>query len=159
MAPSAVQTSDHVAARAKVGELPAAENLFGDRGNDADWFRIASERNGILPCIPLQSSRKMLIPHDKTIHKRRRKMENAFARLKDWLKLATGYDRCPLIYLSAWVLAAIVIFRLCVLTQVEYLKEASWTHRTGKDVRDQPDHRLKNNPPLHAISVSRSRIA
>ncbi|RYH06458.1 IS5/IS1182 family transposase, partial [Tropicimonas sp. IMCC6043] len=37
---------------------------------------------------------------------------NAFARLKDWRRIATRYDRCGDLFLSAICIAAIVIFWL-----------------------------------------------
>ena len=40
----------------------------------------------------------------------RHKIENMFARLKDWRRVATRYDRCPILFLSACALAAIVIY-------------------------------------------------
>lgn len=33
-----------------------------------------------------------------------------FARLKDWRRIATRYDRCPILFLSARALAATVIY-------------------------------------------------
>ncbi len=35
-----------------------------------------------------------------------------FGRLKDWRRVATRYDRCPKVFLSSIVLAAIVIYWL-----------------------------------------------
>lgn len=35
-----------------------------------------------------------------------------FGRLKDWHRIATRYDRCPKVFLSAIVLATTVIFWL-----------------------------------------------
>jgi hypothetical protein len=39
-------------------------------------------------------------------------IENAFARLKDWRRIATRYDRCVRVFLSACALAAVVLFWL-----------------------------------------------
>ena len=39
-----------------------------------------------------------------------------FGRLKDWRRVATRYDRCPKVFLSAIALAAIVLFWLLVLS-------------------------------------------
>ncbi len=33
-------------------------------------------------------------------------------RLKDWRRVATRYDKCPKVFLSAIALAATVLFRL-----------------------------------------------
>ncbi len=35
-----------------------------------------------------------------------------FGRLKDWRRIATGYDRCAKVFRSAVALAATIIFRL-----------------------------------------------
>ena len=42
-------------------------------------------------------------------YRQRHKIENSFARLKDWRRVATRYDRCPKVFLSACALAAVVI--------------------------------------------------
>lgn len=106
------QTSDYVGARALVDDLPDADVLLADRGYDADWFRKALKDKGIAPCIPSRKMRKLPIAHDPELYKRRHKIENSFARLKDWRRVATRYDRCPKVFLSACALAAIVMFWL-----------------------------------------------
>ena len=105
------QTSDHNGARTPVGTLPAAQLLLADRGYDADWFRKALKDKGISPCIPSRKGRKVPISHE-ALYKRRHKIENSFARLKDWRRVATRYDRGPKVFLSARALAAIVMFWL-----------------------------------------------
>lgn len=42
----------------------------------------------------------------------RQRIENMFARLKDWHRIATRYDRCADLFLSACALAATVMFWL-----------------------------------------------
>ena len=46
----------------------------------------------------------------------RHKVENLFAKLKDWRRIATRYDRRAHIFLSAVLLGATLIFWLRVLT-------------------------------------------
>jgi len=106
------QTSDYIGARALVDDLPGAKVLLADRGYDADWFRNALKDKGITPCIPTRKMRKVPIPHDAELYKSRHKIENSFARLKDWRRVATRYDRSPKVFLSACALAAIVMFWL-----------------------------------------------
>ena len=106
------QASDYAGARALVGDLPDANVLLADRGYDADWFRKALKDQGISPCIPSRKLRRVPIPYDTELYKRRHKIENSFARLKDWRRVATRYDRCPKVFLSACALAAIVLFWL-----------------------------------------------
>lgn len=109
---SAGQTSDYIGARALLSSLPKARVLLADRGYDADWFRNALIENDIQPCIPSRKGRKITITHDADLYRKRHKIENMFARLKDWRRIATRYDRCADLFLSACALAAIVMFWL-----------------------------------------------
>ena len=92
--------------------LPHAEWLLADRDYDADWFREALVDMDITPCIPGRKSRDKAIKYDKRRYKRRNRIEIMFGRLKDWRRVATRYDRCPKVFLSAIALAATVIFWL-----------------------------------------------
>jgi transposase len=109
---SAGQTSDYIGARALLSSIPKAGSLLADRGYDADWFRSALIEMGISPCIPSRAGRKDPIQHDTDLYRQRHKIENMFARLKDWRRIATRYDRCPILFLSACALAATVIYWL-----------------------------------------------
>lgn len=104
--------SDYKGAQHIVQSLPRAGYMLGDRGYDADWFREALRDKGIEPCIPPKKNRKTHIPYDKTLYKKRHKVENMFGRLKDWRRIATRYDRCAHAFFSAILIAAIVIFYL-----------------------------------------------
>ena len=68
----------------------------------------ALKDKGIKLCIPGRKSRGKTIKHDK----RRNRIEIMFGRLKDWRRIATRYDRCPKVFLSAVALAATVMFWL-----------------------------------------------
>lgn len=107
---SAGQTSDYIGARALLSSLPDVRTLLADRGYDANWFRKALIERGIQPCLPPRKCRKVAIPHDAVLYRQRHRIENTFARLKDWRRIATRYDRCADLFLSACALAAIVMF-------------------------------------------------
>jgi len=62
-------------------------------------------------------------PHDEARYRKRHKIENSFARLKDWRRVATRYNRRPKVFLSACALAAAVMFWLSILTFL-YLRSA-----------------------------------
>tara|TARA_B000000460_G_scaffold218461_1_gene168946 strand:- start:164 stop:553 length:390 start_codon:yes stop_codon:yes gene_type:complete len=109
---TAGQVSDYTGAAALLGSLPKADWLLADRGYDADWFREALKDKGIKPCIPGRKSRGKPIKHNKRRYKRRNRIEIMFGRLKDWRRVATRYDRCPKVFLSAVALAATVMFWL-----------------------------------------------
>ena len=106
------QASDYKGAALLLGALPKAKSFLGDRGYDADWLRAALINKGIEPCIPPKKNRKNPMPYDKTLYKQRHKIENMFAKLKDWRRIATRYDRCAHTYFSAITIAATVIFYL-----------------------------------------------
>lgn len=109
---TAGQTSDFKGAAVLIEQMPKTRALIGDRGYDADWLREALKDRGIEPCIPSKKNRKLPIPHDKVRYRRRHKIENMFAHLKDWRRIHTRYDRSAITFLAAIAIAATVIFWL-----------------------------------------------
>jgi transposase len=106
------QMSDHKGARLVLDALPPAKILIGDRGYDSNWFRKALIDKGIEPCIPSTRSRNHALAYDKAIYRQRHRIENMFAKLKDWRRIATRYDRCAHTFFSAICIAATVAFYL-----------------------------------------------
>ncbi len=106
------EMSDYKGAALLLSSFPRAKELLADRGYDADWFRAALKAKGITPCIPGKKNRKIPIEYDKELYKKRHKVENMFAKLKDWRRIATRYDRCAHTFFSAICIAATVIFYL-----------------------------------------------
>jgi putative transposase len=106
------QMSDHKGAALLFSRLPKARELLGDKGYDSDWFRNALIARGITPCIPPTANRKVQHAYDKQLYRQRHKIENLFARLKDWRRIATRYDRCAHTFMSAITIAATVCFWL-----------------------------------------------
>jgi len=106
------QMSDHRGASLVFDALPPAKTLIADRGYDSTPFRQALAAKGIEPCIPSSRSRKISYPYDKALYRQRHKVENLFAKLKDWRRIATRYDRCAHTFFSAICIAAAVIFWL-----------------------------------------------
>jgi transposase len=109
---TAGQVSDHKGARALLHRLPKAAALLGDRGYDSNWFRQALVEQGTMPCIPPTKNRKQGLDYDKILYRQRHKIENMFAKLKDWRRIATRYDRCAHTFFSAICIAAAVAFYL-----------------------------------------------
>ena len=104
------QMSDHKGAFLLLSSLPKANDLLGDKGYDSDWFRAALTARGITPCIPPRKNRKVQYHYDTALYRQRHKIENVFARIKDWRRVATRYDRCAHTFMSAISIAATVIF-------------------------------------------------
>ena len=109
---SSGQASDYIGARALLNSLPKVAWLLGDQGYDAGWFREALKDKGIRACIPGRKQRRKTVKYDKRRYKRRNRIEIMFGRLNDWRRVATRYDRCPIVFLSAIALAATVIYWL-----------------------------------------------
>jgi transposase len=86
-------------------------NATGSRETEqADRFRYALLQLKISSCIPSCAGRNIPIPHDADLYRLRHRIENMSARLRDWRRIATRYDRCPILFLSACALAATVIY-------------------------------------------------
>lgn len=107
------QVSDHKGATLMLPALPKAVSLTGDKGYDSDAFRNALTEKGIKPCIPPRRNRKTQHAYDEKLYKKRHKIENSFAWLKDWRRIAMRYDRCARTFFSAICIAAAFIFYLC----------------------------------------------
>ena len=104
--------SDHKGAAMIFPVLPQANTLIGDKGYDSDAFRQALIERDITPCIPPRAKRRVPATYCKALYKQRHKIENMFARLKDWRRVSTRYDRCAHTFFSAICIAATVIFWL-----------------------------------------------
>ncbi len=105
--------SDHVGAQITLEALPrSAESLMADKGYDSNRYRSALSDRGIEPCIPPTRSRRVRLAYDTILYRQRHKIENMFAKLKDWRRVATRYDRCAHTFFSAICIAASCIFYL-----------------------------------------------
>jgi transposase len=87
------QASDHRGAALMLPKLPPPKGSIADRGYDSTRSRAKLTRRGIAACIPSTRLRKHPIPHDTAPYRQRHRIETMFARLKDWRRIATRYDR------------------------------------------------------------------
>lgn len=69
-------------------KLPDALALIAGKGYDSDAFREAPIGRGITPCIPPRAKRRAAATYCKTVCKQRRRIENMFAKLKAWRRIA-----------------------------------------------------------------------
>ncbi|MBP1804508.1 transposase [Rubellimicrobium aerolatum] len=93
--------SDARGALAVVARLPLAKRLLGDKGHDADWLRDDLKARGVRACRPARNGRTRPATHNRRLHEKRCRIENAFARLKDWRAIAM---RCGMARAIAYVL-------------------------------------------------------
>ena len=84
--------------------------LLADAAYDSDAFRALLIERGTLPVIKQNPTRKRLHPFDKSAYKARNVIERAFARLKDWRRVATRYDKLARNFRSTIELVSIVIW-------------------------------------------------
>jgi transposase len=104
------QANDHKTAAAVIEDLPAAKALLADRAYSSAAFRQALVERGITPCIPPHAKHRVQHSYDPVLYRQRHRIENMFARLKDWRRVHTRYDRCAHTFLSAIAFAAAFIF-------------------------------------------------
>ncbi len=104
------QVNNHKTAAAVIQDLPSANYLLADRAFSSAAFRQALIGRGITPCIPPHASHRIKDSYDPVLYRQRHKIENLFARLKDWRRIHTRYDRCAHTFLSAIAFAATFIF-------------------------------------------------
>ena len=64
------------------------------------------------PCFPAMRGRKIAFINDADLYHKLQKIENMFARLKDWRSISDRYDRCADLFLTACALDATVMFWL-----------------------------------------------
>jgi transposase len=93
-----------------LASLPTTNAPLTDKGYDAESLHDALADMKIGAGISSRSKRKIKIPHDRALYRKRHKIEKMFGRLKDWRRIHTRYDRCAHTFMSAIVIEAIVTF-------------------------------------------------
>lgn len=86
------------------------ETLLADRGYDADHLRKRLAEQGAKVVIPARSRRKAPSSHDPVAYRQRNLVERLWARLKDYRRVATRYDKLAANFLSGVLIAALVIY-------------------------------------------------
>jgi transposase len=84
--------------------------MLGDKAYDSAELRGELNEHGTKPVIPNRSNRKQPFSFNKRLYKERRRIENAFGRLKDFRRIATRYDRLALNFLASVCLAAVLVW-------------------------------------------------
>lgn len=88
----------------------AFEKLLADRGYDADHLRKRLAEQHAEAVIPTTTSRKRPIPYDADAYKQRNTVERLWARLKDYRRVATRYDKLAENFLAGVLIAAVVSY-------------------------------------------------
>ncbi len=71
----------------------AVSALIADKAFDNNAIRNTLADRGALAVIPSKADRKTTIPHDVEMYRWRHLVENYFAKLKAFRRIATRYDK------------------------------------------------------------------
>jgi putative transposase len=77
---------------------------------DGNELRRWLKERGTKSVIPNRSNRKQPFSFNKRLYKERRRIENAFSRLKDFRRIATRYDRLARNFLASVCLVAALVW-------------------------------------------------
>src|SRR6187431_3362568 len=104
------EAHDCPAAERLIRRAKAAKRMLGDKAYDSAELRLWLKDRGTKPVIPNRSNRKQPFSFNKRFYKERRRIENAFSRLKDFRRIATRYDRLARNFLASVCLAAALVW-------------------------------------------------
>ena len=76
---------------------------------DTNRLRAFLQERGVEAVIPSSARRKPIIAHDRETYRQRNLIERMFARLKDFRRIATRYDKLARNYLTGVILAATTV--------------------------------------------------
>jgi transposase len=82
--------------------------LLADRGFDADDFRQTLDDQGVWACIPPRSGRRWPSRFSRRLYRQRHTVENFFARIKRYRRIATRYEKLANHYLGFLLLTAVL---------------------------------------------------
>jgi transposase len=86
--------------------------LIADKAYDANSLRQILAATRAKAVIPSTTSRREPIPYDKRLYRQRNLIERMFARLKDFRRIATRYDKLARNFLAATLIAATALWWL-----------------------------------------------
>lgn len=86
------------------------QQVLADRAYDADDLHDVILDQGGEPVIPSRRHRKYQHRYDRIAYKQRWGIESFFARIKQWRRIATRYDKIAANFLGFVKLAAIILW-------------------------------------------------
>jgi len=103
------QQNDMAPACDLIRGIPAGK-VLADRAYDADRLHDLIYDQGGEPVIPPRRHRKYQHPYDRIAYKQRWGIEAFFAKLKQWRRIATRYDKLAANFLGFVKLASIILW-------------------------------------------------
>jgi transposase len=92
-----------------------AEAVLADKGYDSDAIVEHIESTGAKAVVPPKSNRKRRRDYDEELYKQRNRIERCFARLKQFRRLATRYDKHRACFQAFVALACASILLLSIV--------------------------------------------
>jgi transposase len=86
--------------------------LLADKAYDTNRLRAFLAQRRIEAVIPSIARRKPMISYDREAYRQRNLIERMFARLKDFRRIATRYDKLARNFLAGILLAAAITWWL-----------------------------------------------
>lgn len=87
----------------------ATNEVIADKAYDTNSIRKALAAQGIIAVIPSKRNRKRPYPLDKERYRTRHLVENYFAKIKDFRRIATRYDKTDTSFAGMFDLVALVV--------------------------------------------------
>jgi transposase len=91
-------------------EGQTAKAVLADKAYDSNDLRELIAGMKAEAVIPSKRNRKVFIPHDEAVYKRRNQIERCFGRLKHFRRFATRYDRRTIHFTGFVHLAAAMLW-------------------------------------------------
>jgi len=92
------------------GRVPVIDEVVGDRGFDGDALRCGCIDRGVMPQIPNKKNRVDPWPFDEVAYRERNKVERLFAKLKQFRRVATRYEKTARNFLGFALLASSLVW-------------------------------------------------
>ncbi len=86
------------------------KRIVGDKGYSSRAIRALCRRHGIRHTIPRRRDERHGGAFDRAAYRLRHRVENAFARAKQFRAIATRYDKRGEQYRAMWVIAMTIIW-------------------------------------------------
>ena len=91
-------------------QLRSGAQVIMDKGYDSDAIRAYVNQLGGVAVIALHPSRTILPPFDQHLYRQRHRIENLFARLKAFRRIATRYEKLHRTFAAMLSLACILVW-------------------------------------------------
>jgi len=103
-------TNDIALAPSLLAAAGPIKRLIADKAYDANSLRQLLADQGANAVIPSTASRNKPIRYNKTVYRQRNVIERMFARLKDFRRVATRYDKLARNFLAGALIVATIVW-------------------------------------------------